>query len=210
MIGAEGFEPLAGWPYAEVLEAVNCAAQNPTSNPDDDVRELSKDIVCKYIGYYADYQVGGVSVDLAACDLSQSKQLAVAIKGLSQVLRNQLGENKPGNAELRNALILAHWEAQPYKREQYTDLYDFCERLQTYYSNAEVKKICQNVKCAIRGYAREKNKENFIEPDDAFPAFLYNGQEKLWNFRDMSGFVLKSCYSGPTVQYSSGVAIYFP
>ena len=42
--------------------------------------------------------------------------------------------------EIRNALILAHWEAQPYKNEQYTDLYDFCERLQFYCGNGNGEK----------------------------------------------------------------------
>ena len=57
MIGAEGFEPLAGWPYQMVLTALNDNEIN------DDLKKLSTRIVQDYTTFYTDYQAAGVSVD---------------------------------------------------------------------------------------------------------------------------------------------------
>ena len=127
MIGAEGFEPLGGWPYASVLSSVTEFAKKN----DAAIKPLAKKIVCDYIDFYSDYQAAGVSVDQSACDLGQCNTLMQAVKSLSQVLQPYLKQKTP-DKEVRNALILAHWEAQPYKNEQYVDLYDFCERLRNY------------------------------------------------------------------------------
>ena len=144
-------------------------------------------------------------MDQAACDLGESVHLMAAVKSLSRALLNYLPNPKTGaklDPEVRNALVVAHWEAQPYKREQYTDLYDFCQLLKANCEYEDVQTACQNVMNTIRGSANE-------EPEAAATADTSFG-EFGDDFREMPGFVLKSCYSGLTVQYSYGVSIYFP
>jgi len=65
-------------------------------------------------------------VDLAACDLtsafaddSNQRHFAQLCDGIASSESEAL---KDRNLQVRNALILAHWEAQSYMREQYTDL----------------------------------------------------------------------------------------
>ena len=49
MIGAEGFEPMAGWPYALVLKAVKeLAARTDNGGTLDQVKQLSRKIVMEY------------------------------------------------------------------------------------------------------------------------------------------------------------------
>ena len=122
MIGAEGFEPMAGWPYKGVLEQFKAVT---------DLEQLAKNIVSTYINYYTDYQAAGISVDQAACDLSNIDTLTRAVRILSENMQEHLRDAKRNNElrEVRNAIVLAHWEAQSYKNEQYTDLYDFCKIL---------------------------------------------------------------------------------
>jgi len=218
MIGAEGFEPMAGWPYARVLKKVNELHGDP--------KLLAKKIVCEYIDHYRVYQAANLSVDQSACDLNQAVDLMKAINSLATVLKGRLEryeENRAGsNAPVRDAVILAHWEAQLYKNEQYTDLYDFCTLLKERLAGKElagkeyddVRKVCQNVLNVIRGADKEADAHL---ADDSYSAPYSDRKMKdreRWmhavNFQEAPGFVLKSCYSGWTVQYSYGVSIYFP
>src|SRR5262249_16035123 len=68
MVGAEGFEQNTGWPYHNILAALQA---EPTMGP----KEFACAIVKEYIHYYSDYTVAGISVDHAACDLGQSSRL---------------------------------------------------------------------------------------------------------------------------------------
>src|SRR5947209_1740437 len=82
MIGAEGFEPLAGWPYAKVLQRFRELEDKKGGGTDGDVKSLAKKIVCDYIRYYTDYQAANVSVDQAACDLGECVTLMKAVRSL--------------------------------------------------------------------------------------------------------------------------------
>ena len=137
MIGAEGFEPLAGWPYQMGLTALNDNEIN------DDLKELSTRIVQDYTTFYTDYQAAGVSVDQAACDLGESRPFDESGVEFFAGTREQL--NNPDEtkvADIRNALILAHWEAQPYLGQKYVDLYDFCHLLKETMFPADLNADC--------------------------------------------------------------------
>jgi hypothetical protein len=209
MLGAQGFEPMAGWPYGIVLSEVKKLCAEPDGGTDEDLKLLAKRIVCGYIKHYTDYQAAGLSVDQAACDLSQCVTLMRAVKSLSLALLNYFPDPESGKSdtdrEVRNALLLSHWEAQLYKNEQYTDLYDFCTLLKSNCIKDDVRRACQNVLNAIRGSQNE--------PDADMADDNFTDQYGVTDFRnrdEVKGFILKSCYSGWAVQYSYGVSIYFP
>jgi hypothetical protein len=200
MIGSEGFEPMTGWPYKTVLEELVQLGLRPGGGGDDEVKTMARRIVCGYIKYYTDYQAAAVSVDQAAFDLSQTVPLKQALRIFSDRMVSYLDDQ-----EVRNALVLAHWEAQPYLSEQYVDLYDFCERFRYYCpaQKVEVHSACQNIMNVLRGSAAERDPKLPRERHDPELA-----DEKFREIKD--AFVLQSCYSGVTVQYSYGVSIYFP
>ena len=50
---------------------------------------------------------------------------------LSQTLCEHLNLNNGDALLVRDLLVLAHWRAQSFKDEQYTDLWDFCTELKT-------------------------------------------------------------------------------
>src|SRR5262249_3552696 len=140
--------------------------------------------------YYSDYVIAGVSVDQSVCDLAPSKvgTLVDEIKNLSTILIKSLS-----NPIIREAVILAHWRAQSYKFDQYTDLWDFCDQLM------------EGCKLFKRAGVMLKNGEG------QFETIIKACQEvKKTISAENRGLVLKSCYSGPAVQFSHGLSIYFP
>lgn len=208
LIGAEGFEMNTGWPYREILTRLLSRRRGETP------RDLAAAFVGEYIDYYKHYVLAGQSADLAACDLSQCEAVKRAVSRLAaEMLRHlparreieQYQERlrqfemksdqrngkaaKPGSlrgleippgVRFMNAVILAHWEAQTFKDDQYTDISDFCSVLQRqlletgYQPAAGLWERCDEVTHAVRK------------------------------------MVISSCYSGPAVQYSRGLSLFFP
>jgi hypothetical protein len=227
MVGAEGFEPMAGWPYHQVLEIL--------SRYPDDLELLGQKIVDQYIEYYTVYQAANLSVDLAASDLNETVTVMKSIHSLADTLRPLLKlypndykkmdiKQPPVSVVVRDAVLLAHWEAQLYKNEQYTDIYDFCTLLKARLSPKEeykkVREACQNVLNAVAGVKKQIEREGKEEVALANPNFTarwskdFPDEGDRWmkpvNFQEAKGFILKSCYSGWAVQYSYGVSVYFP
>ncbi len=117
LIGAEGFELSTGWPYHRILDTLNTQGA-------DDSPTLARSLVSQYVRYYSDYDVAGVSVDQAVCNLTLHQKLADAVAALAKVLIKGVKDS----ATL-NRILLAHWRAQSYNAEQYVDLWDFCQQL---------------------------------------------------------------------------------
>ncbi len=185
LIGAEGFERNAGWPYFEILEALQ---RSLTAAPETMLEKLASDIVRTYVNYYFQYHISGVSTDMAAVDLRNKdniEMLKTAISNLARTLRDNII-----NPKVKNAVLLAHWKAQSYKFEQYVDLWDFCTLLK------------HDLAVGIYG----QNEEN-TDWDD-----LKSQIEDAC--RDVIAAVDKvitiSCYSGVAFQHSHGLSIYFP
>ncbi len=195
MVGAEGFEPNSGWPYERILSAI---LTKPDIKPDD----LAVQIVERYVKYYTDYLPAARSVDLSACDLSRCDELASAIRELADQLYEKIS-----NPETMRHVVLAHWEAQSYKDDQYVDLYDFCDLLDRgqFESDLETKTVTGSV--VMRG----------LKVDDDIRTACHKIKRILTgngtNGDDPKGaepMVIRSRHSGPAVQYSRGLSVYFP
>ncbi len=140
LVGAEGFARNAGWPYRQILTALqNDLAMKPET--------LARLIVQEYIHFYAPYTMCGVSVDQAACDLAQMEELKNAMETLAVTLRDKL---RAGDRKVENAVLLAHWRAQSYKLDQYVDLWDFCGLLVQDCEDPNVRTACVGVQTAVR------------------------------------------------------------
>jgi Clostripain family len=142
LVASEGFELNTGWPYFSILEALQ-------KTPEVDPRTLAAGIVDTHTGYYANYEMAGVSTDMAACDLKKTPELVEAIKRLAlELTRNLLFrrqfshrndslrdkrifvEDLPLEARaIADAIVLAHWRAQSYRFERHTDLFDLAKAM---------------------------------------------------------------------------------
>jgi hypothetical protein len=137
LVGSEGFVQDAGWPYGFLLKKLRGRG---SIDPEPLVQYLVED----YIEYYRDYLPANVSVDMAACELATLGQpeepddaltLISTVKRLTGLLTPEVRKSPPDGSTpstpnaIRDMVILAHWRAQSYKFEQYTDLWDFCHQL---------------------------------------------------------------------------------
>lgn len=195
LVGAEGFEPDNGWPYSRILERLNKLAEDSNkaaaskNSPKGkakavdplDPKSVADKIVQTYADNYMDYTDADISTDLAALDLGRIDLVKTKLKRLSAVLKREVKSD-----DARDAMLLAHWESQGYKDEQYTDLWDFCNRLALRCNKLPLKRreaivaACNAVKTAIRN---EKGKPCLV---------------------------IRSCYTGAAFQHSHGVSVFFP
>lgn len=183
LVASESYSPVSGWPYEPILNALKegVATLDEQEEAARDAEQkfeyrFARDIVERYVNFYADYALGGLSVDQAALNVGAADELKGRIDAFAEAMRSALkAELEASDTRLKDDLVLAHWEAQSYNGEQYVDVFDFCD-------------------CLLK---RQKAGDIF-ETGSALMNFISNT------------FVLKSCYSGPTYQYSYGVSIYFP
>ena len=149
MVGSEGFSPNTGWPYKAILEYL-------INNIEKDALDLAKQITKEYQAFYLPYISGGVSVDQSVLKVKQIDEVKKKMVSLVGALMDDL--NKP-DPNYKNALVLAHWDAQSYNGEAFVDLFDFCQRLivryQEFKITSNVIDRCQDVKTAINGMVLE-------------------------------------------------------
>jgi hypothetical protein len=130
LVASQGTVLNHGWPYREILEAV--VGLSP--------REAAAEIARQYVGTYSDYSLLDVEADCAVTDLEALPELTAPMRRLSERLIAKIED-----PNVWRPVVLAHWEAQSYKDEQYTDLADFCERLGMHIGDPEIAESCSEV-----------------------------------------------------------------
>lgn len=189
MMGAEGFETNAGWPYDRVLKAVSDMAAGPEEKS---TREIARAIVREYIRYYNNYTLADLSTDQSALNLDEAAcaPLFSGIGNLAAYLLEKLKAMPLPDRDpdalpdpLMEAILMSHWEAQTYKEEQYVDLWDFCGRLalrSRRLGNIQLEGLCEKIQNAILDSTTGK------------------------------GMVIASGYTGAASQHSHGLSLFFP
>jgi Clostripain family len=146
LIASEGLVLDAGWPYHRVVQSI-------VARPKDSPLDLAKEIARRYLAFYSDYELVGISTDLALTDLERIEPVADSVAALAKAMSAPLDGLAPDGIEeaielgdlqrtgsdadggpsrtraLRDAILLAHWSAQSYRGERYVDLVDFVEQL---------------------------------------------------------------------------------
>ena len=140
LVASEGDVSNHGWPYRQILGAIRDMA------PDDAANE----IVRQFARFYFDYRVLGISSHCAACDLDKMDLLTQPVRHLAEALTARI--NEPG---VWQPIVLAHWEAQSYKDEEYVDLVDFCDRLSRYLPDPAIREYCDAVSDAVAQVVRK-------------------------------------------------------
>ena len=184
MIASEGSVPSAGWTYAKIL---GCLARE--QNGDVDTRGVAELFVKQFIRSQDSYTVGGVSVDMAAWDLSRFGYLADAFDGLAEALLACFEDQESRvYRQMERVILQVHWKCQSYMYDQNVDLGDLCELLD---------QECQRV-------TKELGEGEDLEPlkmvQEACRAIL----------KELKKAVLLSGFSGGAYQYSNGVSVFFP
>ncbi len=183
IIASEGSVPSAGWTYAKIL---GCLARDSTRNVD--TRSVAELFVKEFVRSQDAYTVGGVSVDMAAWDMSRFGRLAEAFDGLSGALIRCFEDNESRIfRQMERVILQVHWKCQSYMYDQNIDLGDFCELLDR--------------ECGL--VAEE------LDGDDV--EILKDMQKHCRKvLKELQKAVILSGFSGSAYQYSNGVSVFFP
>ena len=183
MIASEGSVPNAGWTYAKILGTLT-----HTDKVERSASQVAEGFVRKFIKSQDSYTVGGVSVDMAAWDLSRMPDLAKAFNDLTALLVVCLED--PGSRvyrQMERAILHAHWRCQSYMYDQNIDLGDFCELLD---------RECQHIVSDLGG------------DDTMIVESIQLACRNVLN--ELRAAVIVSGFSGGGYQYSNGVSVFFP
>ena len=143
-----------------------------------------------------DFQLAGYSADLTLCDLNRVHQVQQPMTHLATALREGLALDSDHDSTIQNAILLAHWEAQSYYDENFTDLYDFCFRLAA--KLKPKKRVRPKTGEALAKY-------EIFEACEEVMHVLKRGFKG-----DDFGPIVRCVFSGPDYQYSHGLSVFFP
>lgn len=217
MLASQGPAFVGSWPYRQILVRVFNDLKSGRGN----VRSMLKKIFyyCLYNSH--DFLVAGYSFDLCLCDLTKVLDVKGPLSTLSTVLKAALSIPLA-----RERILLAHWDAQSYWLENYTDLYDFCFRLQKRCRSDEaddtseplhpglkdVIDACEKVKDALRIEAARSVSRGAYKLEEEIElcgSWVTSAPEKK-DKKHVERFIVCSGFTGPSTQYSNGVSVYFP
>jgi len=193
LVSSEGNEDDLGWPYTDVFEILNRI-------PDLEARELASHVVTAYNSYYLDYAlIADASANLSAVDLGQMENLARAVSGFTEVANlllpiNQDFEHLDLPQQIFVGLLVhAHWVAQTYRQDQYTDVGDFFTTLRD-----ETKQIMGTHEDLLRDL------KPIVDACDGILVTLGLAEDSA------SSAIVSSCNVGVKYQYSTGLSMYLP
>jgi hypothetical protein len=234
MIASEGISFIGTWPYRQLLKKTFNSVK-PGMN-EDDIQLLLEKFYFHCLYNSTDFMFAGYASDLALCNLDATKveetgePIRVLVRALRQALKTECGQRH---------ILQAHWRAQSYWQENYTDLYDFCRCLSEQCDEAKYT-LCLHAKpdesCVepgalknIHGACIELMKKldppevrgpretlyGDADPDEgaggtAAPREDEESSEVERRRAVFSKLVVFSEYFGPTYQYSHGLSIFFP
>jgi Clostripain family len=151
---------------------------------------------CLYNSY--DFQLAGYSFDLCLCDLSKIEGITKPLSSLSEKLQEGLRDLT--TPMVQQLILLAHWDAQSFWQESYTDLYDFCFRL---------KCRCDDAIQTLKGVSNSENELNRLKDiSDASDEVMLALKRGVRG--DDDRMIVRSEFAGAAYQYSHGLSVYFP
>ena len=209
MLASQCPTSVGAWPYRQILIRLlkqlddnRCKHKELTQG---DIDATISDIFdyCAYNSF--DFQLAGYSFDVCLCDLRNTAEVKEQLSNLSSKLIAGLEDPDPRAKDL---ILLAHWDAQSYWSEMYTDLFDFCLCLQRRCQKALPPKK--------KPEGPETESETDVLPEDKALAELEaacgemikvltpktNGTPKQ--------LIRRTSFVGAAYQYAHGLSIYFP
>ena len=206
MLASQGPAFVGSWPYRQILlrvfKGLDTAAAEQRGPTDAEVKAVILDIFGDVVRNSFDFQLAGYSFDVALCDLTKAGGLKKPIDDLAHALMDGLG-GETSKADLdatvplaRELMLLAHWDAQGFWQENYTDLYDFCYRL---------RRRCGLLFGALQEPESSPKRVAILKACKAVMDLLEKGTQG-----DDDRLIVRAEFVGDEYQYSHGLSIFFP
>jgi hypothetical protein len=200
LLASQSSSFMGSWPYERMLRRFFQAVNDGT---DGDVCALAEDFHSYCTEHNEDMAQIGFPFEVTLCDLRQLPKLRKPLERLVSALVTQMTAGMDGcrlGASVTDLIVHAHWEAQSYWGEWYTDLSDFC---------AVLKRKCKQQRefLAQWGHPQEEVKTVLSHIEKACAGVvdvLSNDSEEAERIIRRAHFV------GPDFQYSHGLSVYFP
>lgn len=206
MLASEGPAFVGSWPYKEILVRLLKDVRDKLMVSEEGFKGTIERIFDYILKNSFDFQLAGYSFDLALCDLRQVATVYVPFRKLTEALIAGIEVDEANFKEplIQRCILLAHWDAQSYWQESYTDLYDFCFRL---------KRRCGEV-TASDPQTRTALQDIVDHCDEVLEvlakAKYFTVDEARTNSDGSSKLIMRAEFAGPEYQYSHGLSIYFP
>ena len=193
MLASQGPAYVGSWPYRSLLIRLFNDMDAGKEFDDAAIKKMFLKMFKYCFFNNQDFQMAGYAFDISMVDLDKVEVAKAAISNLGQELSSALTSGTDTEkATVKNLIRLAHLDAQSFSGESYTDLYDFCWRLEWLCHDSKqagvvnrIKLACNKTRTALRSYkgdARDNDKT----------------------------FVVSSAFIGAAVQYSHGLSVLFP
>ncbi|HEX8720198.1 MAG TPA: clostripain-related cysteine peptidase [Pyrinomonadaceae bacterium] len=186
MMATQGISFVGSWPYRQLLKKTFNAVEEARKAGDEvNVGELVNRLYDLSLHNSTDFLSAGYSADLCLCRLEAEK-----VEALKEPLQTLAEKLKLGLEDERGKehILLAHWKAQSFWHETYTDLFDFCK--------------CLDESCAAE--LKAKGEGESVEPQRAMRDACAGMMKAV------SHLVKRTEAVGSKYQYSHGLSIYFP
>ena len=206
MLASQGPTFVGSWPYRQILMRIfkDLEATGKSTN----IKKLLEDIFSYCLHNTSDFLLAGYSHQVTLCDLKRIPDLNESMESLSKALVNALTEDKNNpndeiDAASKFVILYAHWRAQSFYKEMYTDLYDFCQCVLDRCMRIRKAGGDMTPKLEAIELACGKVMEKLEKPDSKK---LGGAEQALPN----KPIILQAEFAGPGYQYSNGLSIYFP
>jgi hypothetical protein len=208
MLGSEGVSYVGSYPYRNLLvKLFNTVKRAEAAGSRINVEGLVENLYAHTLHNATDFILTGYSLDMALCSLAETRYgpLTEVIRGLVSRLKEAVQTERG-----REMILLAHWDAQSYWDENYTDLYDFCFCLKT---------RCESLAAMLGKSAELRGEVERLEglvaacADVQWMLSPKGSKERAARPELAERFepiILDADNFGSRYQYSHGLSIYFP
>ena len=209
MLASQGPAFVGSWPYRQILirlfnDLVRCGGEI-------DVKRMLVKIFFYCLYNSSDFLLAGYSYDLCLCNLDEVEKIKCPLEALTTVLCKEGLKNDI----VRNLILLAHWRAQSFWQESYTDLYDFCFYLNKLCEEyvclnqpiPEVKGLLERIQCACHEVRKQLEPECQEEPEPKYEETEAKPKKKA---KPPDRIIVRAAFAGPAYQYSHGLSVFFP
>ncbi|HJS82240.1 MAG TPA: clostripain-related cysteine peptidase, partial [Nitrososphaera sp.] len=215
MLASQGTAFVGSWPYRQMLKRVFKGLSPGTELNTKTLKEMLIDLFFFCMHNSTDFLLAGYPFDLSLCDLSKISTIREPLEKLAKALVTGL-EDKTEGRHCADLIVLAHWRAQSFYQEMYTDLYDFCfclrEKIKEFAGVPmeddkgdkgvwQKNEIPQNISPILQNIFDACNRVTSVLDKEKQTKDTRGGEEKL---------IICSEFAGPESQYSHGLSVYFP
>jgi hypothetical protein len=200
MLATQGTMFVNGWPYRQLLKKTLNQVKRfkQGRDPELEYHKLIEKLYYLCLFNFTDFMTAGYSCDIALChlDVQNFERLKKPLQDLVSALKQGLPR---GPSIIKDLILLAHWDAQSFWSENYTDLWDFC---------ACLAKRCNDAMTFL--------KENKVPPEllEVWKEELDKISTRCEAVQNVlaapDGIVRLADNFGTEYQYARGLSIYFP